>query len=61
MEQLNGASSPVEVVLNHGMGDHSGHCLVCDAYGDEVAEDVAWLWLREHECGVETVRPVIVG
>jgi hypothetical protein len=61
VEHLNGTSSPVEVVLSHGMGDHCGHCLLCGAYSDDVAEVTAWMWLSEHVCGVETVRPARSG
>jgi hypothetical protein len=50
------STSPLQSVLNRGMGDHCGHCLVCDAYSDDMAEDNAWSWVREHRCGVETLR-----
>jgi hypothetical protein len=52
------STSPAQSVLARGRGDYCGHCVVCNAYGDDATEDAAWLWVGEHRCGVETARPL---
>ena len=49
------STSPSQTVLDRD-SDHCGHCTLCDAYGDTAPEDVAWLWVEDHRCGVESRR-----
>jgi hypothetical protein len=51
------STSPAQNVVVRGLDEYTGHCVICNAFGDDVAEDAAWQWVGDHRCGVETVRP----